>query len=140
MALCVITFGLSAAAEPAKKGPGGSGTAPQRPPEAAAEASGDQRRGPRAPAGAEPAAAGRAGDGAARAEGAASKVAVEGETTGVDGEKSYQFQAIEVEGRLKAPQILYFLRRVRAELRVGRLGHRSFLPELRDTRRSDALR
>lgn len=65
---------------------------------------------------------------------------VEKERTEADGEKSYQFQAIEVEGRLKAPQILYFLRRVRAELRAGRLGHRSFLPELADTRRSAALR
>lgn len=65
---------------------------------------------------------------------------VERERTEKDGEKSYQFQAVEVEGRLKAPQILYFLRRVRAELRAGRLGHRSFLPELRDTRRSAALR
>jgi len=65
---------------------------------------------------------------------------VEREQTEKDGEKSYQFQAVEVEGRLKAPQILYFLRRVRAELRAGRLGHRSFLPELYDTRRSAALR
>jgi hypothetical protein len=68
------------------------------------------------------------------------KAAVQKEQTAADGEKSYEFQAIEVEGRLKAPQILYFLRRVRAELRAGRLGHRSFLPELGDTRRSSALR
>src|SRR5688500_39701 len=29
------------------------------------------------------------------------------------GEKTYKFGEVEVEGRLKAPQILYFLRRVR---------------------------
>jgi hypothetical protein len=57
-----------------------------------------------------------------------------------EGEKSYKFGEVEVEGRLKAPQILYFLRRVRAEFRAGLLGHRSFLPELSDTRRSPALR
>lgn len=62
------------------------------------------------------------------------------EETTQDGEKSYKFQAVEVEGRMKTPQILYFLRRVRAELRPGRLGHRSFLPELGDTRRNAALR
>ncbi|HEU5075258.1 MAG TPA: hypothetical protein VFU02_13805, partial [Polyangiaceae bacterium] len=50
------------------------------------------------------------------------------------GEKTYQFGEVEVEGRLKAPQILYFLRRVRAEFRAGLLGHRSFMPELSDTR------
>jgi hypothetical protein len=65
---------------------------------------------------------------------------VKKETTEATGEKSYQFGAVEVEGRLKAPQILYFLRRVRAELKSGQLGHRSFMPELYDTRRSEALR
>jgi hypothetical protein len=57
-----------------------------------------------------------------------------------EGVKTFKFEAVEVEGRLKAPQILYFLRRVRAEFRAGLLGHRSFLPELSDTRRSPALR
>ena len=57
-----------------------------------------------------------------------------------EGVKTYKFGAVEVEGRLKAPQILYFLRRVRAEFRAGLLGHRSFLPELSDTRRSPALK
>jgi len=57
-----------------------------------------------------------------------------------EGVKTYQFSAIEVEGRLKSPQIIYFLRRVRAEFEAGALGHRSFMPELSDTRRSPALR
>jgi hypothetical protein len=57
-----------------------------------------------------------------------------------EGVKTYQFSAIEVEGRLKSPQIIYFLRRVRAEFEAGMLGHRSFMPELSDTRRSPALR
>jgi len=57
-----------------------------------------------------------------------------------EGVKTYKFGAVEVEGRLKAPQILYFLRRVRAEFRAGLLGHRSFMPELSDTRRSPALK
>jgi hypothetical protein len=55
------------------------------------------------------------------------------------GEKTYTFGAQEVEGRLKSPQILYFLRRVRAEFAPAPLGHRSFLLELADTRRHPAL-
>lgn len=50
------------------------------------------------------------------------------------------FGAQEVEGRLRSPQILYFLRRVRAQFAPRPLGHRSFLLELADTRRSTALR
>jgi hypothetical protein len=56
------------------------------------------------------------------------------------GVKTYKFSAVEVEGRLKSPQIAYFLRRVRAEFEAGDLGHRSFVPELKDTRRSPSLR
>ena len=55
------------------------------------------------------------------------------------GEKTYTFGAQEVEGRLKSPQILYFLRRVRAQFDPAPLGHRSFLLELSDTRRHPAL-
>ena len=49
-------------------------------------------------------------------------------------------RTVDVEGRLKSPQIVYFLRRVRAEFAAGQLGHRSFLGELRDTRRNSALK
>jgi hypothetical protein len=55
------------------------------------------------------------------------------------GEKTYTFGAQEVEGRLKSPQILYFLRRVRAQFDPAPLGHRSFLLELSDTRRNPAF-
>jgi hypothetical protein len=55
------------------------------------------------------------------------------------GVKTYTFGAEEVEGRLKSPQILYFLRRVRAEFDAEPLGHRSFLLELSDTRRHPSL-
>jgi hypothetical protein len=61
----------------------------------------------------------------------------EGGDTGV---KTYKFGPVDVEGRLKSPQIVYFLRRVRAEFAAGQLGHRSFLGELRDTRRNSALK
>jgi hypothetical protein len=56
-----------------------------------------------------------------------------------EGVKTYKFETVEVEGRLKSPQVIYFLRRVRAEFEAGALGHRSFLGELSDSRRSAAL-
>jgi len=59
---------------------------------------------------------------------------------GQEGVKSYKFGTIEIEGRLKSPQIIYFLRRVRAEFEAGALGHRSFMRELSDTRRSPSFR
>ena len=50
------------------------------------------------------------------------------------GAKVFRFGEVEVEGRLKSPQIVYFLRRVRAEFAAGDLGHRSFMRELSETR------
>ena len=57
-----------------------------------------------------------------------------------EGVKTYKFGTVEVEGRLKSPQIIYFLRRVRAEFDAGALGHRSFMRELSDTRNNPSLR
>lgn len=65
---------------------------------------------------------------------------VEEKEGGETGVKTYKFGPVDVEGRLKSPQIVYFLRRVRAEFAAGLLGHRSFLGELRDTRRNSALK
>jgi hypothetical protein len=62
------------------------------------------------------------------------------EKEGPEGVKTYQFGAIEVEGRQKSPQLIYFLRRVRAEFDARALGHRSFLGELKDTRNDMAFR
>jgi hypothetical protein len=56
------------------------------------------------------------------------------------GMKTYKFGTIEVESRLKSPQIIYFLRRVRAEFDAGLLGHRSFMRELSDTRNNPSFR
>lgn len=57
-----------------------------------------------------------------------------------EGVKTYKFGPVEVEGRLKSPQVVYFMRRMRAEFAAGALGHRSFLRELADTRRSPAVK
>jgi len=71
---------------------------------------------------------------------ASSAAAVKETKESKEGVKTYKFGTIEVEGRLKSPQIIYFLRRVRAEFDAGLLGHRSFMRELSDTRNNPALR
>ena len=55
------------------------------------------------------------------------------------GTRVFRFGEMEVEGRLRSPQIVYFLRRVRAEFAAGDLGHRSFMGELSETRKASAF-
>jgi hypothetical protein len=62
------------------------------------------------------------------------------ETRSGDGGKSYRFEEVSIEGRLQSPELVYFLRRVRAEFNAGDLGHRSFTGELSDTKRDPNLR
>lgn len=50
------------------------------------------------------------------------------------GARVFRFGEVEIEGRLRSPQLVYFLRRVRAEFAAGDLGHRTFLRELSETR------
>jgi hypothetical protein len=80
-----------------------------------------------------------------KAETATRRSGVEDSGTGVQGSvveqktldgggKVFRFGEIEIEGRLKSPQLVYFLRRVRAEFAAGDLGHRTFMRELSDTR------
>ena len=131
-----MALGTSALAKPKWK------PQPKKPP---AEAAAKVEEPPKAP---EPA---KAEEPAAKPAGTtpgkdATKDAKGGKVTAVEesgkdkGVKTYKFSAVEVEGRLKSPQIAYFLRRVRAEFEAGDLGHRSFVPELKDTRRSPSLR
>jgi hypothetical protein len=51
------------------------------------------------------------------------------------GTRVYKFSELDIEGRLKSPQLVYFLRRVRAEFAAGDLGHRSFMGEMSETRK-----
>lgn len=63
-----------------------------------------------------------------------SAAAAEPKSAGDAGSRVFRFGEVEVEGRLKSPQIVYFLRRVRAEFAAGDLGHRSFMRELGETK------
>jgi hypothetical protein len=55
------------------------------------------------------------------------------------GTQVFKFGEIDIEGRLKSPQLVYFLRRVRAEFAAGALGHRSFFHEMSDTRKESSF-
>jgi len=58
---------------------------------------------------------------------------------GDGGTKVFRFGEVEIEGRLRSPQLVYFLRRVRAEFAAGDLGHRSFMGELSQTRQDPSF-
>jgi hypothetical protein len=66
------------------------------------------------------------------AQGVDSQIVKEGDTT----VKVMNFSGLDIEGRLKSPQLLYFVNRVHAEFARPKLPHRSFMPELeRSTQR-----
>lgn len=45
--------------------------------------------------------------------------------------KNYTFTGLDIDGRLKTPQLLYFLNRMKAEFDTTTPAKRSFLPELK---------
>lgn len=53
--------------------------------------------------------------------------------------KVYEFSGLDISGRLKSPQLLYFLNRLRAEFDRPRLPHRSFMPELVRSTKGEAF-
>ena len=52
------------------------------------------------------------------------------EEAGGEKVKVFRFTGLDISGRLKSPQLLYFLNRLRAEFDRPKLPHRSFMPEL----------
>jgi hypothetical protein len=55
------------------------------------------------------------------------------------GTRVFKFSELDIEGRLKSPQLVYFLRRVRAEFSAGDLGHRTFMREMSETRKESSF-
>ena len=53
--------------------------------------------------------------------------------------KVIKFSGLDISGRLKSPQLLYFLNRLRAEFSRPRLPHRSFMPELQRSTKGKAF-
>jgi hypothetical protein len=54
--------------------------------------------------------------------------------------KVMSFEGLGIEGRLKSPQLVYFVQRVQAEFARPVLPHRSFMPELQDTTAREPVR
>lgn len=54
--------------------------------------------------------------------------------------KVFRFSGLDLAGRLKSPQLLYFLNRMRAEFDRPRLPHRTFIPELQRSAQGKAFR
>ena len=61
-------------------------------------------------------------------------------TEGGEQVKVFRFSGMDLAGRLKSPQLLYFLNRMRAEFDRPRLPHRSFIPELSRSAQGKAFR
>ncbi|MEM6959531.1 MAG: hypothetical protein AAF645_27855 [Myxococcota bacterium] len=53
--------------------------------------------------------------------------------------KVFRFSGLDISGRLKSPQLLYFLNRLRAEFDRPKLPHRSFLPEMERSTKTPSL-
>ena len=70
------------------------------------------------------------------AQGANAEIVKEGDTS----VKVMQFTGLDIEGRLKSPQLLYFVSRVHAEFDRPKLPHRSFLPELERSTEQEPVR
>lgn len=65
-----------------------------------------------------------------------SEIVKEGDTS----VKVMKFTGLGIEGRLKSPQLVYFVQRVRAEFERPELPHRSFMPELARTTYREPVR
>jgi hypothetical protein len=90
----------------------------------------------------------RASESAKRAQEQARAAAQEA-SSGVDAEivkegdtsvKVMSFTGLDIEGRLKSPQLLYFVNRVHAEFERPKLPHRSFMPELERSTQRDPFK
>ena len=61
----------------------------------------------------------------------AEKPAATAEKPGEKKEKTYTFGGLDIDGKLKTPQLLYFLNRMKSELDTTTPDKRSFIPELK---------
>jgi hypothetical protein len=139
LAITLVTFGAATTASAQ-----GRGAAPPKPRTSRPAA---PKKPAKADAGAPPASAaadtpppplaGRA-EASSASGGAVDAGAVEAKTLD-GGARVFRFGEVEIEARLRNPQLVYFLRRVRAEFAAGDLGHRTFMRELSETRKDPSF-
>jgi hypothetical protein len=58
-------------------------------------------------------------------------VDIQGKPKGPVKEKTYTFGGLDIDGKLKVPQLLYFLNRMKSEFDTTTPDKRSFIPELK---------
>ena len=113
LALCVMcALVLPAAAQPRKKG----GATPPPTPPAGDRAAPESKTGPASIGGDTPAATDPKDD---KKKGGKDK-----------GPKTFDFTALDLNGRMRSPQLLYFLERANEELERASLEKRSFIPHM----------
>lgn len=121
-----LAAGGVATAKPARRKPAAAHRSPSGPAKRATVPS------PAAPSPAAPADTSSSGETATAADsGDTTTAPVNGVAAGTKVKtKTYTFGAMDVEGKLKTPQLLYFLNRVKLELDMSAPDHRSFMKEL----------
>ena len=122
LAAALMFAGATAGAKPAKKAAGHTAPARKAPAPAAQATQAKERTPTPAPA--------PAADSDAAGDETATKPAAGG---GKVKTKAYTFGAMDVEGKLKTPQLLYFLNRVKLELDMSAPDKRSFMKELQQS-------
>ena len=125
-AAALLAAGGVATAKPARRKPAAAHRSPSGPAKRATVPS------PAAPSPAAPADTSSSGETATAADsGDTTTAPVNGVAAGTKVKtKTYTFGAMDVEGKLKTPQLLYFLNRVKLELDMSAPDHRSFMKEL----------
>ena len=127
LAVLLLAPGPAAAGKPAKRKPAAQAAPAKR--EKAPSASTTKERTPSAAASSESkAASSDDNDGAGETTVAAPAAGGKKVTS-----KTYTFGAMDVEGKLKTPQLLYFLNRVKLELDMSAPDKRSFMKELQQS-------
>lgn len=125
-AAALLAAGGVATAKPARRKPAAAHRSPSGPAKRATVPS------PAAPSPAAPADTSSSGETATAADsGDTTTAPVNGVAAGTKVKtKTYTFGAMDVEGKLKTPQLLYFLNRVKLELDMSAPDKRSFMKEL----------
>ena len=124
----LLAPGPAAAGKPAKRKPAAQ-TAPAKRTQAPS-ASTTKERAPSAAATSSESKAGSSDDGDGASETTVAAPAAGGKKVT---SKTYTFGAMDVEGKLKTPQLLYFLNRVKLELDMSAPDKRSFMKELQQS-------
>jgi hypothetical protein len=152
--LTLAAFGVVSATPALADPPGEQGKKKKKQKKKGKKGRGAQAEAESAPAASESAPAGepareRDADASAKRAQDAARAAAQEASSGVNSQvvkegdtnvKVMEFTGLDIEGRLKSPQLLYFVNRVHAEFERPKLPHRSFMSELSRSTQRDPFR